>query len=97
MMTVLTIGIGLSSCSTRFAVTSGEENLNSLTKITDYEDPCIYPNGGDNGKDLFFAVFEKRNTIIFIKKRTFLLTQLVKKQVVKITIGLLHTIQLQIE
>ncbi len=79
MMTVLTIGIGLSSCSTRFAVISGEENLNSLTKITDYEDPCIYPNGGDNGKDLFFAVFEKKKYYNIYKKENVLTNAISQK------------------
>ena len=48
--------IGLVSCgSAKFAITSGGENLSALTKVTDSEEPCITPFGGDNGKNLFYA------------------------------------------
>ena len=49
------------SCSTTFDVYSPGENLSALTKITDGEDICEYPQGGDNGRNLFFTVRDKRN------------------------------------
>mgnify|MGYP003297450925 CR=1 FL=1 len=48
----LVASIGLSSCSTQFAITTGDESLSALTQVTDNEEPCITPFGGDNGKDL---------------------------------------------
>lgn len=47
------------SCSPKLAVTFSGENLSALTQVTDAEEPCITPYGGDDGKDLFFAVREK--------------------------------------
>ena len=37
-----------------YAITAGGENLSALTKITDDDDRCTMPSGGDNGKNLFF-------------------------------------------
>ena len=55
------IAILMSSCgSQQFAITSTGENLSALTKVTDNEEPCISPFGGDNGKDLFFAAREDK-------------------------------------
>ena len=51
------------SCGTKkFAMYSPEEtNLQSLTKVTDNENNKFeYPYGGDNAKDLFFVVLDKR-------------------------------------
>lgn len=45
----------LSSCATNFAIATGDENLSALTKVTDNEEPCINPYGGDEGKNLFYA------------------------------------------
>ena len=48
--------LGVVSCgSSKFAVTSAGENLSALTKVTDGEESCITPFGGDNGKNLFYA------------------------------------------
>lgn len=62
---ILTIAIGavgllsMASCSTKeFAIASGDENLTTLTKVTDNEEPCNNPFGGDNGSALFFAARE---------------------------------------
>ena len=38
----------------KYAVTAGGENLSALTKVTDGDDICTMPFGGDNGSDLFF-------------------------------------------
>ena len=57
------------SCSkTIFAITTGDENLTSLTKVTDNDEPCIDPWGGDYGKDLFFSVCEKKKYYNIYKK-----------------------------
>lgn len=45
------------------------ENMSSLTKITDMEDICEYPYGGNNGRNLFFSVRDKRGTSRNIYKR----------------------------
>ena len=59
----------LTSCgSTKFAITSSGENLSALTKVTDNEEPCISPYGGDNGKDLFFAARENEQYYNIYKK-----------------------------
>lgn len=51
--------LGMSSCSTtEFAIASGDENLTTLTKVTDNEEPCGNPYGGDEGGALFFAARE---------------------------------------
>ncbi len=49
----------LSSCSPKFAITYSGENLSALTQVTDLDEPCITPFGGDNGQNLFFAAREK--------------------------------------
>ena len=49
----------LTSCGTSFLITSSGENLSALTKVTDTQESCVSPYGGDNGKDLFFASCEK--------------------------------------
>ncbi len=59
----------LASCgSTQFAITSSGENLSALTKVTDNEEPCVSPFGGDNGKDLFFAARENKRFYNIYKK-----------------------------
>lgn len=50
----------LSSCSTKFAISTGDESLSALTQVTDSEEPCITPCGGDEGKNLFYAGKEGR-------------------------------------
>ena len=60
---IVTTAMLFISCGTkRFAMYSPEEtNLQSLNKITDNEDNKFdTPFGGDNGKNLFFAVRDKR-------------------------------------
>lgn len=59
----------LSSCgSKRYAITATGEDLTSLTKVTDNEEPCVSPFGGDNGKDLFFAACENKDYYNIYKK-----------------------------
>lgn len=57
------------SCSsTQFAITSGDEHLSALTKVTDSEEPCINPYGGDNGQNLFYAAREGGRYFNIFKK-----------------------------
>lgn len=67
---VLTIfSVGLTNCSgTKFAISSGDEHLSALTQITDSEEPCISPYGGDNGKNLFYAARENKKYYNIYKK-----------------------------
>lgn len=59
IIAALSLGLLLTGCgTTQYAITMTGENLSSLTKVTDNEEPCISPYGGDNGKDLFFAARE---------------------------------------
>lgn len=58
----------LSSCGVKYAVTSAGESLMALTKVTDMEEPCISPFGGDNGSNLFFAVCENKKYYNIYKK-----------------------------
>lgn len=60
--------VTLSACSSTYVITSSGESLSALTKVTDGEEPCISPYGGDEGKDLFFAMREKGNTYNIYKK-----------------------------
>lgn len=55
--------------STKLAVTSGGENLTALTKVTDGEESCITPFGGDNGKNLFYAQGERHGKYFNIFKK----------------------------
>lgn len=69
LLLAMIVVMGLSSCGgTKFAITSGNENLTALTKVTDNEEPCISPFGGDNGKDLFFAARENHKYYNIYKK-----------------------------
>ena len=68
---VLTVtAIAVVSCgSSQFAVTTGGENLTSLTKVTDGEEPCINPFGGDEGRNLFYAQGFKKGKYYNIYKK----------------------------
>ena len=46
------------SAKKKYAVTMTGENLATLTQVTDNEEPCLDPFGGDNGSALFFSVRE---------------------------------------
>lgn len=63
LLTLIMVTMLFASCgSTQYATYSPEEtNLQSLTKITDNEDSRYFsPYGGDNGRNLFFTVSDKR-------------------------------------
>lgn len=75
--TILFLGVALlvaPECfaKKKFAITAGNENLTALTKVTDREEPCITPFGGDNGTNLFFAVCENKHYYnIYMKENAF--------------------------
>lgn len=73
LLPIMGFGIAtlLSSCGTqKFDMYSPEEvNLQSLNRITDNEDnQYLTPSGGDNNKNLFFAVRDKRGTTNIYQK-----------------------------
>lgn len=64
-----TVALLLTSCGTKeFSITSNGENLSTLTKVTDGEDECSTPFGGDDGKNLFFSVHDGPNRRNIYKK-----------------------------
>lgn len=71
-LSLLSLGILITtftSCSTKqFAIASGDENLTTLTKVTDNEEPCLTPFGGDEGKALFFSAQESKKYLNIYKK-----------------------------
>lgn len=60
--------LGLSSCATKHAISIEGENLSALTQVTDNEEPCITPSGGDDGKNLFYAAKENKYFYNIYKK-----------------------------
>lgn len=50
------------SCGTKqFAMYAPGENLSALTKITESDNICEFPYGGDNGQKLFFSVRDRKS------------------------------------
>ncbi len=52
----------------RFAITMTGENLSTLTQVTDNQEPCMDPFGGDNGSPLYFSVRENKKYYNIYKK-----------------------------
>ena len=52
----------------KWAITTTGESLQALTKVTDNEEPCLYPFGGDNGSPLFFVARENKKWFNIYKK-----------------------------
>ena len=52
----------------KWAITTTGESLQALTKVTDNEEPCLYPFGGDNGSALFFVARENKKWFNIYKK-----------------------------
>ena len=57
-----------SSAKKKLAITMTGENLATLTQVTDNQEPCLDPFGGDNGSALFFAVRENGRYYNIYKK-----------------------------
>lgn len=50
----------LTGCSKKVFVTqTGDESFTALTRITDDEEPCMTPFGGDDGKNLYYSAVEE--------------------------------------
>ena len=52
----------------KWAITTNGELLQALTQVTDNEEPCLYPYGGDNGSALFFCARENKKWYNIYKK-----------------------------
>lgn len=52
----------------RFAITMTGENLATLTQVTDNQEPCLDPFGGDDGSPLYFSVRENKRYYNIYKK-----------------------------
>lgn len=72
-LTLVTTVLLLEGCSSTLPTQSDGEILSSLSKVTDGENKCSYPFGGDNGKNLFFSVKDKSSNYcnIFAKADPF--------------------------
>ena len=55
-----------------FEITTSGENLMTLTKVTDNEEPCMNPYGGNMGLNLFFAARENKKYWNIYKKEKML-------------------------
>lgn len=78
---VLVTVAGLTACGTTvvFETNTQDENLMSLTRITDYEEPCITPTGGAKGKNLFFAVRQDKQYYNIYMKEDVMSASMVQK------------------
>ena len=69
LLTVAFLTIAISGYGKKtFAITTTGESLQALTQVTDNEEPCMYPFGGDNGSALYFAVRENKKYFNIYKK-----------------------------
>ena len=57
-----------SSAKKKLAITMTGENLATLTQVTDNQEPCLDPFGGDNGSPLYFSVRENKKYYNIYKK-----------------------------
>ncbi len=79
--TISCVALLLCSCggAQKFAISSGDESLTALTKVTDNEEPCITPFGGDNGRDLYFAARESKKYYNIYKKENAFSQSMIQK------------------
>ncbi len=56
------------SAKKKLAITMTGENLATLTQVTDNQEPCLDPFGGDNGSPLYFSVRENKKYYNIYKK-----------------------------
>lgn len=69
LLIALMVGMAVSvSAKKKFVITMAGENLNALTQVTDNQEPCMDPYGGDNGSALFFSVRENKKYWNIYKK-----------------------------
>ena len=62
-----------------FEITTSGENLMTLTKVTDNEEPCMNPYGGNMGLNLFFAARENKKYWNIYKKENVFSTAMSQK------------------
>lgn len=61
--------IATSSCGSKtFLITSGSENLRSLTKVTEGKNACTFPGGSSEANTLFFCMRVDGTTSIYKKE-----------------------------
>lgn len=68
LLAVLTCIILSASAKKKLAITMTGENLATLTQVTDNQEPCLDPYGGDNGTALYFSVRENKKYYNIYKK-----------------------------
>ena len=69
LFTSLLLVVAISSYGKKkYAITTTGETLQALTQVTDNEEPCLYPFGGDNGSPLYFAARENKKYYNIYKK-----------------------------
>lgn len=76
---LLSVAITGTAKKKKWAVTTTGESLQALTQVTDNEEPCICPFGGDNGSPLFFAARENKKWYNIYKKDNPLSAAMVQK------------------
>lgn len=69
LFVALLASVALSAAAKKkLAITMTGENLATLTQVTDNQEPCLDPYGGDNGAALFFTVRENGKYYNIYKK-----------------------------
>lgn len=58
----------LGNAKKKWPITTIGESLQALTKVTDNEEPCLHPYGGDNGSALYFSARENKKYFNIYKK-----------------------------
>ena len=73
-------GILSLACSPKtYQITSEGESFESLTKISDSDKPCLYPNGGDIGENLVFISKEEDGAYNVYMKEKVLTKAIIQK------------------
>ena len=67
---ISSVALLMQSCATNtvFEQSASGENLSALQKVTESDNRCSYPFGGDNGRNLFFSVYAQNTSNIYKKE-----------------------------
>lgn len=77
---VLGVSIFMTGCSSSsYLMTSEGESFDALSKITDGDKPSIYPNGGDDNKNLVYSALENDGSYNIYLKDDVLSKAIIKK------------------
>lgn len=69
LLMIMLVSVALTTqAKKRFAITMTGENLATLTQVTDNQEPCLDPFGGDDGSPLYFSVRENKRYYNIYKK-----------------------------